>query len=371
MKPTMLTQQLGAPLNNQQGAVAVTVAIVLMVLLGMTALALDMGHALVARNQLQNASDAAALAGARALGVIYDGMSGSLTGYTLTSGQVTTVVNMATLAGGDNQAAGVTLAVNPADISVGIWDSSTRTFTPTTVLPRAVRVITRRDGAANGPVSTMLASIIGASSVNVTAVATAQLNPAGAMAPGDMDAPFGISEFFFNSGFGCGSTIQFAPNVPGNAQTCAGWQAFDISPPSASAMNGIVNGMINGTYTPPSAQAGQTTLNFTNGNMASVWANMVTLWHLRTQNGPWDAQVPVYAGSDCTPSGAQSIIGYATVRINYVGTPGDALNAANCTGSNPSTGCMSGVVQCNVFEGGGGSGGGSFGTFGTIPGLVE
>ena len=67
-----------------------------------------------------------------------------------------------------------------------------RTFTPTTVLPRAVRVITRRDSAANGPISTFLARIIGFTSVSVTAVATAQLNPVSVMAPGDMDAPFGI-----------------------------------------------------------------------------------------------------------------------------------------------------------------------------------
>ena len=281
MNATVLRQQLGATLKDQQGAVAVMVAVFLIVLAGMTALVLDIGHALVGRNQLQNASDAAALAGARALGVIYGGMSGSLTGYTLTAGEVASISNMATLAGGDNQAAGVTVAVNAADISVGIWDSSTRTFTPTTVLPRAVRVTTRRDGAANGPISTMLASIIGTSSVSVTAVATAQLNPAGNMAPGDMDAPFGISEFFFNSGFGCGSTIQFAPNVPGNPQTCAGWQSFDISPPSASRMRAIVDGMIDGSYTPPSAQAGLTTLNFTNGNMASVWADLVTLWQTR------------------------------------------------------------------------------------------
>lgn len=372
MDPTMLGQNSDVPVNNnERGAVAVMVAIVLTVLVGFTALALDMGHALVARNQLQNASDAAALAGARALGVIYDGMSGSLTGYTLTAGQVATIMSAASAAGADNQAAGVTVTVNAADISIGTWTSATRTFVPTNVLPRAVRVITRRDGAANGPITTMLASVIGTSSVSVTAVATAQLNPAGNMAPGDMDAPFGISEFFFNSGFGCGSTIQFAPNVPGNPQTCAGWQAFDISPASASRMRGIVNGMIDGSYTPPTAQAGLTSLNFTNGNMASVWADLVTLWQVRTQNGPWDAQVPVYAGSDCSPSGPQPIIGFATVRINYVGRPGDALNAANCTGSNPSTGCMSGVVQCNVFEGGGGGGGGAFGTFGTIPGLVE
>ena len=372
MNRTKFGQCFVAPLGNQQGAVAVIVALVVTVMLAMTALALDVGHALVARNQLQNASDAAALAGARALGVIYGGMSGSLTGYSLTSGDVANIVNAASVAGADNQAAGVTVTVNAGDIAVGIWTSSTRTFTPTTVLPRAVRVITRRDNAANGPISTFLARIIGFTSVSVTAVATAQLNPSSVMAPGDMDAPFGISEFFFNSGFGCGSTIQFAPNVPGNAQTCAGWQAFDISPASASAMNGIVNGMINGTYTPPSAQAGQTSLNFTNGNMASVWASLVTLWQTRVaQNGVWDANVPVYAGNDCSPSGAQAIIGFATVRINYVGQPGDANNAANCTGSNPSTGCMSGVVQCDVFEGMGGSGGAPFGTFGTIPGLVE
>src|SRR5262249_41375207 len=190
------------------------------------------------------------------------------------------------------QAAGVTVTVNAGDISIGNWTSATRTFTPTTVLPRAVRVITRRDGSANGPISTFLANVIGVTSVNVTAVATAQLNPVSIMSPGEAVAPFGISEFFFNSGFGCGSTIQFAPNVPGNAQTCAGWQAFDVSPPSANNMKDIVDGMTNGTYSAPQGQAGQTYWNFTNGNMASVWAKLVTLWQTKTQNGPWDAHVP-------------------------------------------------------------------------------
>ncbi len=357
-------------LNNQRGAVAVMVALTMMAMLGMVALALDVGHALVARNQLQNASDAAALAGARALGVIYEGMSGSLSGYTLTAGEVANIVNAASVAGADNQAAGVTVTVNAADISVGIWTSSTRTFTPTTVLPRAVRVTARRDGTANGPIGTFLAQVIGSTSVNVTAVATAQLNPASTMGPGDMDAPFGISEFFFNSGFGCGSTIQFAPNVPGNAQTCAGWQAFDQNF-NAANLRGIIDGMTDGTYTTPAGQVGGS-LNFGNGNIGSAWADLVTLWQTRVaQNGAWDAHVPVYAGNDCSPSGAQTIIGFATVRITYVGQPGNANNAANCAGTNPSTGCMSGVIQCDVFQGNGGSGGGSFGTFGTIPGLVE
>jgi len=372
MKGKISRKILMVRVNDQQGAIAVTVALVLVVMLAMTALALDVGHALVARNQLQNASDAAALAGARALGVIYGGMSGSLTGYTLTGGDVTSIVTAATVAAADNQAAGVTITVNAGDIAIGNWTSATRTFVPTTVLPRAVRVITRRDSAANGPISTFLASVIGFTSVNVTAVATAQLNPVSVMAPGQMNAPFGIAQFYFDSGFGCGSTIQFSPSIPGNPQTCAGWQAFDNYPASASTMKSIVDGMTNGTYTPPGGQAGVTTLDFTNGNMASVWSRLVTLWQTEVaNNGAWNAYVPVYAGNDCSPSGAQLIIGFATVRITYVGVPGDPNNAANCTGSNPSTGCMSGTIQCDVFQGNGGSGGGAYGTFGTIPGLVE
>jgi Flp pilus assembly protein TadG len=371
MTKTILREAPMACLTDQRGAVAVTVSLLLIVLLGMAALALDVGHALVARNQLQNASDAAALAGARALGIIYGANNGSMTGYTLTSGDMASVVSAASVAGADNQAAGVTVTVNAADIATGNWNGTTRTFTPTTVLPRAVRVIARRDSTANGPISTFLGRVVGVTSVSVTAVATAQLNPVSVMAPGDMNAPFGISEFYFNSGYGCGNVIQFAPNVPGNPQTCAGWQAFDQAA-NANNMKSIVTGLTNDTYTPPGAQAGQTSVNFTNGNMASVWSRLVTLWQTEvSQNGNWDVYVPVYAGNDCSPNGPQTVIGFSTARVTYVGAPGDPNNALNCTGTNLSTGCVAATIQCNVFQGNGGSGGGSFGTFGTIPGLVE
>ena len=61
--------------SNSRGAAAVMVALMMVVLLAMGAAAIDIGHALVARNELQNVSDAAALAGTRALGVIYGGMT--------------------------------------------------------------------------------------------------------------------------------------------------------------------------------------------------------------------------------------------------------------------------------------------------------
>ena len=57
--------------KDTRGAVAVTVAIMLVVLLSFGALALDISNAMIARNELQNVADASALAGARQLGVIY------------------------------------------------------------------------------------------------------------------------------------------------------------------------------------------------------------------------------------------------------------------------------------------------------------
>src|SRR6185436_2435570 len=79
-----------------------------------------------------------------------------------------------------NAAAGVNVTVNAGDVQIGLWNSATRTMTPTVNQPRSVRVITRLDGTANGPVSTCLASVVGMTSMNVNAVAPAELT---ALAP--------------------------------------------------------------------------------------------------------------------------------------------------------------------------------------------
>jgi Flp pilus assembly protein TadG len=52
--------------GNESGVVIVIVAIALIVLLAFAGLAIDVGHVMVVRNELQNAADAAALAGASA-----------------------------------------------------------------------------------------------------------------------------------------------------------------------------------------------------------------------------------------------------------------------------------------------------------------
>lgn len=346
------------PLDNSRGAVAVMVAITMTVLLAMAAAAIDIGHALVARNELQNAADAGALAGARALGLLYEGMTPAAMGtYQLSGGDAATITTAVQSTAVLNAAAGVNVTVNAADIQIGLWSSATRTLTPTVNQPRSVRVMTRRDGTANGPISTFLASVVGITSVNVIASATAELTAIGSTPPGALDLPLAISQLFFSQ-YGCGDSIMLYPSN-GNPQSCAGFTTFDQTPSSNAAMLAILNGMIAGTYTTPSTTAGTSQLNFTNGTLSNgTWNALVTLFQQKSAGtGYWDALVPVYQGNDCSPSGAITIMGYANMRItNIQGQPG-----ATIVGS----------VSCPLFQSGGVGGGPAFGVFTTLPGLVE
>ena len=59
-----MKRQLRQLVDNKRGAVAIYVAILLPVLIGFAALAVDVDHVYGVRNELQNAADAGALAGA-------------------------------------------------------------------------------------------------------------------------------------------------------------------------------------------------------------------------------------------------------------------------------------------------------------------
>jgi Flp pilus assembly protein TadG len=346
------------PLNNPRGVTAVTVAIFLTVLLAMGAAAIDIGHALVARNELQNVSDAAALAGTRALGIIYEGMTiPEQQSYVLTSGDQATIVAAVQATANANSAAGVAITINPSDIQIGTWNLATRTHTPTINQPKAVRVLARRDASSNGAISTFLANVMGMSSVSVGAVATADMTAVGQTAPGQLDVPFAISEFYFTQ-FGCGDAIQFYPNN-GTPQACAAWHTFDQSPSNANTLRNIIDGMAAGTYQSPATTPGDT-LNFINGNVASAFPNLINLYNLKKDaNGNWDVFVPVYQSPECTPpNGPIPIIGYAEARItNVQGAPNFLISA---------------TILCNIFEGQTSGGGPPFGpVLSTIPGLVE
>jgi Flp pilus assembly protein TadG len=347
------------PLRNRHGAAAVMTAIFLVVLLAMGAAAIDIGHALVARNELQNVADAAALAGTRALGIIYEGMTtAEQQSYVLTGGDQAVVVAAVQDTAVANMAAGVSITINPSDIAIGIWDPATRTHTPTVNQPKSVRVIARRDSSANGAISTFLANVIGMSSISVNAIATADMSAVGRTAPGQLDVPFAISEYYFTQ-FGCGDYIKFYPN-DGTPMACSAWHTFNQSPSNANTLRNIIDGMTAGTYVSPATEPGDS-MSFINGNVASAFPNLINLYNAKKDpsTGYWDVFVPVYESPNCSPpNGSIPIVGYTEARItNVQGSPNHLIEA---------------TVLCNIFEGNTSGGGVPYGpVLSTIPGLVE
>ena len=343
-------------LREEKGAIAVTVAVTLVVLLSMGALSLDIGHSLVARNELQNVADAAALVGARELGLIYEGLPPfQQYGYQLTD--PAPVHNAVQNIAAQNQAAGVAVNINTADIQIGQWNDPAKTFTATNTFPNAVRVTARRDASANGPVSTFLANVMGVNAVSVTSFATAALTYISQTLPGELDVPFAISsQWFVNNQ--CNQPIKFYPT--NTIVGCAGWHTFLQAPSNANTLRNIIDGLADGTYTSPATTAGATSLNFIGGNVASAFPNLINLFNMKKPEGDpsvWEVFVPVYQDTSCAnPSGPMMIVGYATANISNV--------------QGPPTMTIDGVVTCNSVEGGQG-GGANFGTFASIPGLVQ
>ncbi len=168
--------------SRRKGAIAPLTALLLIPLMAMLAFSIDVGWITHTHNELQAAADAAALAGAGQLG---DGfVSYYLPG--VSSSQKTTILNnaktQATTAAqayaGYNGAGDVSsLTLLSSDIEFGYTDSSGNyTALPTyTGYPNTVKVTLRRDSSANGALPTFFARILGISTVDLNATATASI----------------------------------------------------------------------------------------------------------------------------------------------------------------------------------------------------
>jgi Flp pilus assembly protein TadG len=383
---------------NQRGVAGVTVAILIGLIVMMAAFAIDIGHALVTRNELQNAADSAALSAGRQLGLTYlalppgdqQNMSRDLT--SLEQSQIITSGETASYANKASDVANITIA--EGEVELGTWDLNAKTFTPTVTRPNAIRVTARRDGAANGPISTFFAGIFGVNSMNVSATAVAALGTAGGPTPpGAVNAPFGISEDWFNGGAQCGDAISFSPaNDP--AQGCAAWHQFEEATTggntpqyceggmgggtgsgdntaggNASMLNNVINCIEAGNYNTPPLYPNQTQYNFTGGEVAAAFPPLKHLfdtakeYNSQTNRDEWQVQIPVYEANGCSnTTGPVTIVGYANAAVYEVKTAPQKVIKAD--------------LQCNTFFDGApstapGGGGGPATPLSSYPRLVS
>jgi Flp pilus assembly protein TadG len=162
--------------RDESGSVAVITAICLTFLIGFVALVVDIGHLYSVRNELQNAADAASLAGARALFPTKGYPDATL--IPLTEPPFCDLaVGAGRAAAASNQAGGTTnLTTVTDDVQTGIWDWDAKTFTPDATPSyniNAVRSTVRRDSVANQPVASWFAQIFGIDSTAVNAQSVA------------------------------------------------------------------------------------------------------------------------------------------------------------------------------------------------------
>jgi len=236
-------------LKNERGATVVLVSILMVLFIGITALSVDVGHLYVAHNELQNAADAGALAGARFL---YTGDGAAV------NADADTIAHNAAVA---NMSERLAVEVNSGDVQRGHWSFTTRTFTPNDSLApvsyvgksflrldtdpdfiNAVKQIVRRETT---PVTYYFARIFGMQSRSMQAQAIAHIGFAGSLNVGEADLPIAIcKESLLLSGFyQCtyGRMINIGESVV-NAET-GGWTDFNQDGPCGGANADTVEGL--------------------------------------------------------------------------------------------------------------------------------
>ena len=165
-------------LDNQfarKGAVATMVAVLMVVLLGCVALAVDIGYLYVARTELQRAADAGALAGAQALGRDSDSLFGEFLYLSRIYSQAQSLAEA-------NSCAGQSVAIDAgADVRIGYiadphdLDASLQVVALDQC--NAVQVTAHRTSASSlGRISLFFGPIFGVNSSGVGARATAVLD---------------------------------------------------------------------------------------------------------------------------------------------------------------------------------------------------
>ena len=161
--------------SARKGAVVVLVAVLLVVLLGCVALAVDIGYLYVARAELQRAADAGAMAGAQALGRDSDNPFDEFI-------YLWDIYNQAKSSAEANTCAGSAVRITQlSDVKIGYLEDPRDLTANLQTVPldqcNAVQVTARRTASSQGgAIGLFFAPIFGISSSNVAATAIAAID---------------------------------------------------------------------------------------------------------------------------------------------------------------------------------------------------
>ena len=220
--------------EETQGSMAAMTALLLAVMVGLLAIVTDLGHVHTVQNELRNAADAGALAGARALYPYDLGAHVEVIPIPDCAAALTAAAEAVRSNAADKSSIS---AIGTDDIQYGIWDVINNTFTPQgacTKETNAVRVVARKDATANNPVAMTFGRIF-RDNMEVTAEAVAYISSAGSIQENQCVLPIGIPT--------CSEDLPTCPHpvkfTPDNTDTAA-WHTFNIPNASASVLRQLL-----------------------------------------------------------------------------------------------------------------------------------
>lgn len=276
--------------RKHSGAMLITTALFFIVLIGFAAVAIDVGHLLITRNELQNAADAAALAGANCLNKEPDpaNPSADCIKTSLQTGPLNWSVaqNKAFNAIGLNKGDGATLTDGVA--ATGYKNLADSILSPAALMPTSLSPVTcnpstpgapcykpavmvtisKATGQNLGPVQLLITSMYGGAVVPISVKAVAVISSPGNVTPGNL-IPTAINKCMFDlywdssanaPRLATAATLNGVPQTIGQPwelrigssyhyPNCDSgqWTSFDLDANSQSAIGNLI---INGNPTP-------------------------------------------------------------------------------------------------------------------------
>ncbi len=323
-------------ITNQTGATAILVGLLMVIFIGLAALAVDIGHLYLVRNELQNASDAGSLAGAR---VLYTEDGTAVNEGANATAYDAAVANKSEKAPVDVHWSGD----NSGDVERGHWSFATRTFTPNgSTLPvdlwnvtweeldanvnfiNAVRVRARRQDT---PAASFFGRIFGYDSFILSAESVAYIGFAGTLTPFEVDQPIAIcKESILEDGlYTCniGRMINSGQNVA--TSETGGWTSFnqDDDACQGGTNSQEVRSLVCSDGNPEPLILGKN-MATNGGEIASAFKKFRQCWEDKTgRTTSWTLTLPVVECPSNNMGTCEKLVGAVTVNVVWVTGEGD------------------------------------------------
>jgi hypothetical protein len=329
-----------ATLKNESGVTIVLVAICIFAFIAITALAIDIFHLVVTKNELQNGADAGALAGARYL---YNDDGTAVNPGCNEIGRQAAMANQSEKVAVEVDA--IDAQNNTGGVQRGHWSFANRVFTPNASLDpvdlwdvsasdldanlnfiNAVQVTAKREQTQ---VASWFARIFGYFGFNQSATAVAYIGFAGSLRPEDADQPIAICKqsLLYDGKYKCNIGRMLNSGSNDATHNTAGWTNF--SQPCDTASANDMSGLICKDGNPNQILFGQG-IGSTGGVQDSTLTALENCWVKaadKDKNGvpdtSWELTLPVIDCPGNNVSNCSKVVGAVTVRIIWIEDKGN------------------------------------------------